>query len=185
MVTRRPNNFPFNIGQFPFHTLTNSVGQPIFTSFAAFLHQNYACFIWYGSFLQFYYLWSYVLLTQETRFSKSCSNWKFCFKPQILLWFQWKRKSLALGEDCSRSRFYQLYQRGKFYHNFILQSQELSTQLKLVWLRKWMYWWDIIFRVFFSYLVLYQNMYCLVNRSVIVYSTVLKKRRDYSAIGWK
>ena len=31
-----PMIFRFKIGQFPFHTLTNSVRQPIFTGFAAF-----------------------------------------------------------------------------------------------------------------------------------------------------
>ena len=34
-----------------------------------------------------------LLLTQETRFSKSCSHWKFCFKPQILLRFLMKTEN--------------------------------------------------------------------------------------------
>ena len=34
-----------------------------------------------------------LLLTQETRFSKSCSHWKFCFKPQIPLRFPVKTEN--------------------------------------------------------------------------------------------
>ena len=34
-----------------------------------------------------------LLLTQETRFSKSCFHWKFCFKPQIPLRFPVKTEN--------------------------------------------------------------------------------------------
>ena len=36
-----------------------------------------------------------LLLTQETRYSKSCSHWKFCFKPKIPLQFPVKMEIIG------------------------------------------------------------------------------------------
>ena len=53
------DQFPFKLSQIPF----DSQFLPVSLPFSHFSHQNNACVVWsYGSFLQFYYLWSYFWL---------------------------------------------------------------------------------------------------------------------------
>ena len=73
----RPNDFPFqkrpiSVSHFNKFRLTATF------CLLAIFHAKIMLFLFllrYGSFLQFYYLCE-LLLTQETRFSKSCSHWK-------------------------------------------------------------------------------------------------------------
>ena len=94
--------FHFKIGQFPFHTLTNSVSH--FNKFRltanfyrfrclfAIFHTKIMLVI-HDMGLSSILLSVELLLTQETRFSTPFSHWKFCFKPQIPLRFPVKTEN--------------------------------------------------------------------------------------------
>ena len=60
-----------------------------------------------------------LLLTQETRFSKSCSNWKFCFKPQIPLRFPVKTENHWL---------YRLTDDVHHMHNTVLSTLNIASR---------------------------------------------------------
>ena len=82
-----PMIFRFKIGQFPFHTLTNSFDSqflPVSLPFSHF-HTKITLVLWVFSSIL---LSMELLLTQET-----CSHWKFCFKPQIPLRFPVKTEN--------------------------------------------------------------------------------------------